>query len=775
MNKVKYIIFTLAVMVLQLNIYSQSATGEWVSYLSYNNSTIVESYGDLTYIVDNGNLYSFNSDDNSIETYTKINILNDTKIEQIKYSPELQTLVIAYQNGNIDLLIQDEETCNIPYLMESTKITVKTTKDIYINGDYAYMSGDYGICVLNIKKKEIANYYSFTNNVNSCIVKDNTIYATAEEGVYKGDMSKNLLDKSNWEKTSDNAYFKIMLLDGNIYYANKDGLYKHEDNTNHKKVLSENIEFAEVSDNKIIYGRGDLMGFFTSDGKTTNIKENNSYKNIKYNSQKNIYWCACSTNGTKAFDIKDNTLLPVYTNVTPNSPARELYYFMKFYGEDLYIGGGKLNVPVVYNPGTVMVYRDGKWESMQEGFAQQHTGIAYFNITSVAPDPRNNSRVFAASAFGGLYEFENGEFKTLYTYYADPQKANSSLKSVVPKDADPRLYVRVDGLNFDKDNNLWMVNSGVSTIINVMKNNGEWVAFDHEEIAKTAIVDKLIFDNNGYIWITLRRKGTGLFCFDYNNTIDDTSDDRTKLISNYINQDGTVYGELATYDIVLDKKGSLWIGTEKGPFVINNPSKIFNSSGNFQVTQIKVPRNDGTNLADYLLKDEIITSIAVDGGNRKWLGTQNTGIYLVSEDGLELIQHFDTSNSPLFSNSIESLAINPTTGELFIGTDKGLMSYRTDSSEPEETFNDEAIYAFPNPVEPDYDGVITVTGLVYDTDVKITNTAGRIVASGKSNGGTFTWDGRNSYGAKVPSGIYFVLAADSEGKNGIVTKITIIR
>lgn len=767
------ILYIILLLIIPFRGIAQIATGEWTAFQSYEEATLVETYGDLTYCLSDGNLYSFNSSDNSISIYNKVNILNDTKIKYIKYAEKYKTLIVAYENGNIDLLINDEETYNIPYLKDAANIGSKSVTDIYVKDNLAYLAGEFGICIINIDKKEVADTYIFNTSIQSCGIYNNNIYAAGNDGLYTGNMDDNLLDPNKWNRTSNSIYNKILVFNDRIYGTNNNGLFELKEDGNNEKISSESISYSSCNDNYIIFGRDNMIFIYDKNGNIKSFYRQSSFSDVKYNQQKDTYWCACGNLSVNAYKIKDGNMTPVYTSIMPDGPRRELFYYMNFFDGKLMIAGGKHDIPEVFNPGTVMRYSDGEWSYLEEDLSK-YTGNPYYNATSIAIDPRDNNHIFVSSSFGGLYEFRDDKYVNLYTYYADESKKNSTLQSVLPNDPNPRWYVRVDALNYDKDNNLWMTNNSSKTIINVMKSDGKWVAFDHPEIASTPNAEEMIFDSRGYIWLALRRVKTGVFCFDYNNTIDDTSDDRTKYISNYVNQDGESLGELKTYDIVEDKNGSIWIATEKGPLVINNPSKIFDTSGTFSVTQIKVPRNDGTNLADYLLKDECITAIAIDGGNRKWLGTQNSGLYLLSEDGLETIHHFDTSNSPMFSDYVESLVLNPETGELYIGTDKGLMCYRTDSSEPEETFN-ESIYAFPNPVKPDFEGVITITGLVYDTDVKITDVSGRIVSSGKSVGGTYAWDGCNGYGRKVPTGIYFVMAADQDGKEGIATKITIIR
>jgi hypothetical protein len=213
--------------------------------------------------------------------------------------------------------------------------------------------------------------------------------------------------------------------------------------------------------------------------------------------------------------------------------------------------------------------------------------------------------------------------------------------------------------------------------------------------------------------------------------------------------------------------------TDKGPYVLYNTEEVFKDDYHF--TKIKVPRNDGTNYADYLLDGAYTTCIEIDAANRKWIGTLSNGIYLISADGLEEIHHFTKDNSPLPSNVIESLALHHKSGELFVGTDKGLVSYMSDAIRPEESYEEEKVYAYPNPVTPDYDGLITVVGLKANSHVKIINTAGRLVAEGTSLGGSFTWNGRTPQGQRVATGVYYVLGSDELGNEGIVTKVLFIK
>jgi hypothetical protein len=216
----------------------------------------------------------------------------------------------------------------------------------------------------------------------------------------------------------------------------------------------------------------------------------------------------------------------------------------------------------------------------------------------------------------------------------------------------------------------------------------------------------------------------------------------------------------------------MWFGTDKGLFMNSRPETFF--SDEFRFHQVKVPRNDGSGLADYLLTNVGINCVTIDGGNRKWIGTAGNGVYLISADNMSQIQHFTADNSPLLSNNILSITLNPVTGEVFFATDKGLCSYISDATQTNEEMTSDNVWAYPNPVNPGYTGPITITGLTYDADVKILSANGALVHEGRSNGGTYIWYGNDQKGRRVASGVYMVVTATRTGEKGTVCKIAIV-
>ena len=246
--------------------------------------------------------------------------------------------------------------------------------------------------------------------------------------------------------------------------------------------------------------------------------------------------------------------------------------------------------------------------------------------------------------------------------------------------------------------------------------------------------------------------------------------------TNWRDRDGKSISTSYLFDAQEDKNGTLWVGTEIGPILLPNTDKIF-TSNDYRCARVKINRNDDSGLADYLLDGEPIHSIEIDYGNRKWLGTANSGLYLVSEDGTETLAHFTKDNSPLSSNSISDLELNPKTGELFIATPEGVYSYKTDSSEPVKEASKETIFAFPNPVRPEYSGDVIIGGLEDNSLVWITDSSGDLVFKGRTIGGSISWNCKNSAGQDVSGGVYMVLVSNenSDKPKSVATKILVVR
>ena len=674
-KKISVIIIALLLQVVQL----QAAIGDWKAYMAYHDVQEIELAGNLVFVQASNNLYVYNQNDQSIQTFSKIDYLSDCDIEHIAYCQAAHRLLILYSNSNIDLMnTSNYEVTNLADYYNASTTGDKTIYDIYVNGKYAYMSNGFGIVKVNVADGEISDTYNLGFKVNWCEIKDNCIYAYSQtDGQYRAPLSVNLLDKNNWSKVGG--------------YAAKQQADKSE-------------------------------------------------------------------------------LKQMVSTLNPGGPKYNYFGFMKFANNQLYTCDGGFAVGIS-RKGCIQMLKNEEWNIYPDDNISSKTNVTYENLECLDYDPTDTSHIFVGGR-NGLYEYKNGNFENYYNYENSPiERYNNRSKE----------YELITGVKFDKEGNLWMLNSQAPTqsLIEFTKDK-QWISHQLPDLMKLddagftnkslGLLGNMLIDSRGLLWFVNNHWIVpSLYCYQFS---EDYSEERLNAFTSFVNEDGTEVSVGAVRCAAEDKDGNIWIGTSAGPLLLD-PNQITASAPTF--TQLKVPRNDGTNYADYLLSGIDVSCIAVDGANRKWFGTKKNGIYLISEDNLSEIHHFTTLNSPLLSNGIESIAINEKTGEVFIGTDKGLCSYMSDSSTPNESMTSDNVWAYPNPVKPDYTGLITIVGLSQNADVKILTSNGRIVNEGKSNGGTYTWNGCDANGKKVASGIYMVATATNDVEKGTVCKIAIIK
>lgn len=677
MSKKFFIILSFLLLLLVAPSYHAfAAIGDWKAYMAYSEVQEIEEAENKIFVQASNNLYVYNKNDQSIQTFSKMDYLSDCDIQHIAYNKAAKRLIILYANGNIDLMNANHyETFNLPDYYQASTTDDKTINDICIDGKYAYMSNGFGIVKLNVADGEISDTYNLGFKVNWCEVKDDHIYAySASNGTYQASLSANLLDKNNWSKVGN--------------YTAK----KQADKSELRKLVA---------------------------------------------------------------------------TLQPGGPRYNHFWYMKFANNQLYTCGGAFlsGTSLATRPGTIQVLDKDEWNIYQDDI-KGITGYDYQDINCVEPDAKNPNHVFA-SGRTGLYEFTDGKLTHYYN------KDNSILEAAVDRGTIlDNNYVLVHSLLSDNDGSLWILNSQATHRSIVELKDNQLIAHDQKAL-----------NPNGYslsamVGLQKDKEGDMWFVNDFHETpaivrYHPDTDESEILTKPFTNQDGSEINLYYIRCIKEDREHNMWIGTDQGPFYVTD--KVFEATDQPTLTQVKVPRNDGTNYADYLLSGVDITCIAIDKANRKWFGTSNNGIYLISADNMEQIHNFTATNSPLLSNNIESLAINDDTGEVYIGTNKGLCSYIGDATTPSEQMDKENVWAYPNPVKPDYTGLITITGLSFDADVKIVTTNGTLVNQGRSNGGTYTWDGNDLKGRRVASGIYMVETATSDGSQGTVCKIAVVR
>lgn len=608
------------------------------------------------------------------------------------------------------------------------------------------------------------NYLAYYNVENICAA-DQYLFVLASNSLYQynqNDQSITTYDKVNglsdtyithigWSKAAKRliAIYKnsnIDLIDANGNITNISSLYT--------KSMTEDKTVSRITIDGVYAWLHCPFGYVKVNMQKAEIAEIYTQNNPEYPSELPDY-----------DEYKDyNEYKTLVSTLNPGGPKYNYFGFLKYDNDRLYsCGGGSNNINL---PGCVQILKDGDWTIYQDEGITEKTGLNYINTNCLDYDPNDISHVFVASRCG-VYEFRNEKFVAFYN------DENSPIESFNGTD---KYYELIYGLKFDKKGNLWMLNSSAPTqSVIEYTSSGEFVSHYVEGLMKyesngykksNPMLKNISIDSHGYFWFV---NNNWILPAAYRYNIDDNS---IIEYSHFVNQDGTIingmYGVSCTAE---DKNGDIWIGTDVGPFVLEK-SQIESSSPVY--TQVKVPRNDGSNYADYLLNKVNITAIAIDAGNRKWIGTNGDGVYLISADNMTQIYHFSVENSKLLSNVIQSIAINGKSGEVFFGTDNGLCSFMSDATAINDEMTKDNVWAYPNPVTPDYNGLITVVGLSYNADVKIVSSNGALIAEGRSNGGSFTWDGNDKNGKRVASGVYMVITATEDGKKGTVCKIAIV-
>lgn len=763
-------------------IKSQIAIGEWRDHLPYNRTISVASADNLVFCATPYSLFYYDKTDNRINRLSKVNGLSDIGISCIAYNSEYQTLVVAYSNTNIDL-IKGNSIINISDIKRKQILGNKTINNILFADSLAYLACGFGIVVLDVKNEEFPEpvYYIGNNgsqvNVFDLTVGMDTLYAATETGIYKAALnSPNLADFSFWDVDQklypNSAFSVIQYFHGKLFVNrkleswNSDTTYYYDYSSDKWQVFAE-ADFAHkpamksMNDRFLLVSEGRLKIFDANLVTLTHIySQGGRFVNLRDATidADNQIWLADYDIGLiKAKDEWSGEF------ISPNGPFSTNVFDMSLENENLWVasGGHGSDWGKLYINSGAYSFQNEQWKSYNRA-----NGFEAFDTISdmicVAVDPQNAGRAFVGSWQAGVMEFLNGELVNIYN------DQNSSLEKWPAAN-----FVAISGLAFDGDNNLWVVNSGAASVVSVMKPGGQWKSFSLGASASNIDTRNLIVDSYGQKWIMLRADNK-LLVFTDNGTIDNINDDRVKTLSNSAGA-GNLPGT-KVYSIAQDLDGEIWLGTDEGVGVIYSPQNVFEGqAGTYDAQQIKVQVGG---YVQYLLETETVTAIAVDGDNRKWMGTDRAGVYLLSADGTEEILHFTEENSPLYSNSIVDIEINGKTGEVFFGTDRGIISYKSTATEGEKTFDHVLVY--PNPVREGYNGTIAISGLVEYTDIKITDIAGtlifatRVDKNSSGRGGQAIWDGKNFDGRKASTGVYLVFATDDQGNEKMVTKILFI-
>ena len=709
--------------------------GYWKDYQSYTSASYIAEAENKIYCVTNGGLFYVNKKDNAINRLSKVTGISDVGVKHVAYSEELKITVITYENCNIDI-IKNNQIINISDIKRKEIIGNKYINNITIREEIAYLSCSFGLVLVDLEKEEIKDTYKIGQNgnfegINSCAFDSTNIYVASDGGVYSADKNSNsLFDFNSWKLDTNRAesYQNIFVIKDSIWVGNENSFYN-------KNSLFLSFDDTILKYNNLLLNADTIL--------------NNQLKaiNFIYTDTEGYLWVADSANGLLKF-----TNSQYQESFVPEGPIRNDIYSLEYDRNTLYMcHGGHANF------GTNSLINDG---------------VSYKNTTDTWT---NNNR----SELGGARDILEVAVKDDYTFYASWYNGISKMKDeefieqygynntngVLDTTYYSNNRIRISDIKFDNDGNLWGLSSEVNHPLFVKTKNNEWFSFNMNQDKVGLFFDDLIIDQYDQKWGVIGQLG-GLFVYDHNNTISDKSDDQYKILKNTLGQGNLP--SMGVYCIAEDLDGEIWVGTDKGIGIFYNPSAIFSES-NFDAQQILITEGE---YGQYLLSEEKVKCITIDGANRKWIGTEKSGVFLISDDGIEEILHFTTYNSPLFSDNIFDITINPISGEVFIGTAKGLISYRSDATNGVTTLSTTKV--FPNPVRETYNGIIAISGLVTDANIKITDINGNLVFEDFSKGGQASWNGKNKNGDRVSTGVYIVFSTDINGIEKIVSKILFI-
>lgn len=755
--------------------------GSWRSHLPYRIGSWVTQSEQTIYYATPQALLALDKQELSTRYITKVDGLTEAAIRMIRYVPEKQVLVVVYENSVIDLWY-DGEVRTLVQIRNFTNFTGdKSINDIYVapNG-LLYLAAGYGVSALDLNTETFV-FTTFTGRpVLSVATHDGLLYAATDDGVYRVPLSElNINDFNTWKWLGPEDGFPddynctaINTFEGGLYLALDGSIYRLEEGGAPALFYEETtagltVKYLSAEGPNLIAGyrcEGGPCGngkalYFTSAGLggalapgcigRTNYAVGDQYGRVWFGDE----W--------RDFRYVQSVGDGLCQYVSFNSPYSELNWELAVYENELWMATGGL-FQTLSARGVdhgIASLKDGQWSIYNRWNTAAFQGLIpgldlpsqrdddLLDVITIAVNPVNG-KVYAGSFYEGLLEWDREQF-TLYNDANSPlQNASGDLNRT-----------RVSGLAFDEEGTLWISNETAKDgkPIHALKADGTWHSF-----SKTCGLSRpfqiAVDPATGFKWVVEGSSQAGLLVFD-EGELDDASDDQCRAIT-------SSNSNLPTPDvrcIAIDLDGDVWVGTAQGIVIFECGQAAMESTcaGTLRV----VERNG---FAEYLFKTQTVLSMAVDGANRKWIGTTN-GLYLMSADGREEILYFTELNSPLPDNVIRDIAINHETGEVFIGTDKGVVSYQSDATKGARV-NRSTVKVFPNPVRPEYDGPIAVEGLARDASVKITDINGKLVFETQALGGQAIWNGRDYNGRRVQSGVYLVFATPNARYAGFNVK-----
>ncbi len=793
--------------------------GEWNLHpaYSYPAQKIIET-DNLVYFIAAYRLFSYDKENDETYSYTLANKLNDSRITNIFYNFDKKYLLVVYDSGNMDFIYDDGHVVNVSDIRDSSVIPPLTINDVAFDGNRIYVATAFGLVEFTDKNHTVVQSGIYNKPVNAVTVASGYIVIHAENNVKAIKKDEQIKSLDNFKNVV--AYgisVEMQTLDDNTI------LIRRDNNSQYLMAMKIDFEQGGVHKGNTQVSKSHTTYSYLNSGKNGKIfyvADNNLYtldenykeslictlpeelkdKKIGTFLGKESLW-SLAEEGLANYSISEDGNLTIKKE--PFRPEEfsvsEVYYFFPshdqkyLFAQNLGSTNYKFGISIdsdrrgIYNvqqasqielstgdKKDISLYPVNTRHNSQQSYYKR-IGLHPTAITGFVQDPDDPDVNYLSSAEDGIYKVKNGEYIGIYNNTNSPL-VNTGARSI--------SY----GVSIDRGGNLWVSlfhNNWSNSPVMVLPaekrkldpsevTEEDWYVPDFPSIEYWGGQDVTFLHckKSNMIFIIDSDPSNRLLAYNTKGTFNNFSDDTFYLWEFFVDQDGNIFDPSRTPSIIEDKNGRIWVGTSEGVIEIANPTKATDPS--MKITHIKVPRNDGTNLADYLLGTDLINSISVDVSNRKWLATDKSGLFLVSPSGNEIIESFTKDNSPLPDNRVNAVYADPNSSTIYIGMKQGLYTYSSNATPPQSDYSE--IYAYPNPVRPDYGGDIYVRGLMDNSLVKIADSSGTVVYQGRSEGGLFTWSGCNSAGVRVPTGIYYVFVSQSKdgSSSGAVTKIMIV-
>lgn len=740
----------------------------WKGYFSYNAIKDVSESTTRLYAAAENALFTKNITSNEIKTINTVDGLSGQTISAMYHSNSFNKTIVGYENG-LMIVINDADGTMlnvVDIINKNIPANIKKINHFTEDNGILYISCDFGVVQYRLTTLEFGDTYfigpgGLEIKVYQTTIFNGNIYAvTQNHGIKRAALNNpNLIDFNQWQQFDSGFWLGLVTFNNQLVALNTDNSISRHNGTNFQAIANlgqTGLDIRTSSNHLIVTAAGKVMIFNQTLNPIITIL------NSQITTLPVTFTCATVIDsgiyiGTNENGIVHSTIsMPTsFEFIMPDGPSRNNMFSIKSSPSNLWAVYGGYDIS--YNPYLYIGFTLSQFGVSKYNEANGWLNIPYSSVLDakalvrIAINPNNEEQVYIGSYHDGLLKIEDDQPMTVYN------NTNSSLQQMV---GFPEIWV--NSTTFDRSGNLWMTNSRVEKGLHVLRSNGNWQSYDMTAILSDYASNdfcKIAIDRNGTKWIATYKNGVVAF--------NETSSIGFKKLT-----DGDDTGNLPSFDvraIAIDNRSQVWIGTSKGLRVLSSTSS-YNGEDQMKANPI-IFMEDG--IAKELLYEQFVTDIAVNGSNQKWISTADSGVFFFSPDGQQTIYHFTTDNSPLPSNVVLDVEINEVSGEVFFATNKGMVSFKGTSTRPAD--NLDAVYVYPNPVRPNFDGTVKVAGLVSKANIKITDIEGNLVYETTSEGGTIEWDTTAFGKYKVASGVYMIFIAAEDASDTAVKKVMIVR